>query len=67
MNIDSFAFDEPHRFSESATHPLARPDGRLALSLVLAGMSLPRRRFAPSTHPNAPSGASNYGIQDHAA
>ncbi len=53
------AFDHAHRVGESATHPLARPDKRLAVSLLLAGISLPRRRFVPGTRPNAPSGASN--------
>jgi hypothetical protein len=45
---------------ESATHPLVRSDGRLALSLLLAGIGLLRRRFAPAIRPNAPSGAFNY-------
>jgi hypothetical protein len=62
MNITFFAFNCFHLFGESATHPLARPDVRLALSLILAGMSLRRLRFAPVTRPNAPSGASNRGF-----
>ena len=45
-----------------ATSPLAHPGGLLALSLLLAGMSLPRRRFAPDTRPNAPTGSSNRGL-----
>jgi hypothetical protein len=59
MNTTFFAFNRIHLFGESATHPLARPDVRLALSLILAGMSLLRLRFAPVTRPNVPSGASN--------
>ncbi|MBW8370685.1 MAG: hypothetical protein K0M66_06910 [Thiobacillus sp.] len=62
MNTESLSFVPPHRLGESATHPLARPDVRLALSLLLAGPGLPRHRFAPATRPNALSGASNYGF-----
>jgi hypothetical protein len=62
MSTESCSFDDRYRSGESATHPLARPDGRPALSLLLAGMSLRRRRFAPATRPNAPSGASNCGF-----
>ncbi|MGB4914351.1 MAG: hypothetical protein WBO95_19955 [Candidatus Dechloromonas phosphoritropha] len=62
MNTSFRAFDKDHPMGERATHPLARPVGRLVLSLRLAGMSLPRCRFAPATRPNAPSGASNYGF-----
>jgi len=54
------AFANAHLEGERATRPLARLDVRLALSLRLAGMSLPRCRFAPDTHPGAPAGASNY-------
>ncbi len=32
------------------------------LSLVVAGPGLPPPRFAATTHPDAPSGASNYGF-----
>ena len=46
-----------------ATRPLARPHGRLALSLRLAGISLRRCRFASDTRANAPSGASNHRFQ----
>jgi hypothetical protein len=53
------AFDQYHLFGERATHPLARPDMRLALSLLLAGPGLRRRRCAPATRPDAPSGVSN--------
>lgn len=109
MYIELAAFDNDHRLGGNATHPLARPAGRLALSLLLAGMALRsvvrgaprsgdrtaeempvtamwsaciplrgripkgapalpfavalrRRRFAPATRLNAPSGASNYGF-----
>lgn len=62
MSIEFLDFDTGHPLGEAATHPPARPGRRLALSLLLAGMSLPRRRFAPDTSPNAPAGASNYGF-----
>ncbi|MDP2880693.1 MAG: hypothetical protein Q8N89_03815 [Azonexus sp.] len=38
-------------WGDSATWPLARPVGRPALALLLAGMSLPRRRFVPAIPP----------------
>ena len=63
MNTDSCPSAKHHLIGESATHPLPRPVGRLALSLRLAGISLPRCRFAPATRPNAPAGASNCGFQ----
>ncbi|MGA9991491.1 MAG: hypothetical protein WBP86_04070, partial [Thiobacillaceae bacterium] len=53
-------FDKCHLLGERATHPLARPDVRLALSLLLAGPGLRRRRFAPTARPDAPSAVSNY-------
>ena len=59
MNARFCASFVAHPNGERATHPLAHPDGRLALSLRLAGISLPRCRFAPHTRPDAPSGASN--------
>jgi hypothetical protein len=62
MGAEPFAFADARHSGEAATHPLARPDGRPALAFRLAGMSLPRCRFAPVTRPNAPSGASNYGF-----
>jgi hypothetical protein len=62
MNTDFFAFDWIHRQGESATHPLARLGVRLPLSLVVAGPGLPPPRFAATTLPDAPSGASNYGF-----
>jgi len=62
MNNALFAFDMICLQGESATHPLIRQAVRLPLSRLLAGTSLPRRCFAAATHPDAPSGASNYGI-----
>ncbi len=44
---------------EAATGLLARPDGRLTLSLLLAGISLLRRRFASCI----PSGRTNNPVQ----
>jgi hypothetical protein len=46
MNTAFGVFEVIHPTGESATRPLARLVGRPALSLLLAGMSLPRRRFA---------------------
>ncbi len=51
MGADFYASEEIHPAAESATRPLARLVGRPALSLLLAGMSLPRRRFAPDIPP----------------
>jgi hypothetical protein len=51
MNSGFCAFDALHPWSDSATQPLARQVGRPVLSLLLAGMSLPRRRFAPAIPP----------------
>jgi len=48
MNTKLRAFDVIHPLGDSATQLLARLVGRPALSLLLAGMSLPRRRFAPA-------------------
>jgi hypothetical protein len=62
MDIEFPGFINDRRSGESATHPLARPAGRLAVSLLLAGMGLQRRRFAPAIHLDAPSGAPNYGF-----
>lgn len=56
------AFDKPHRLTEPATHPLARPAKRLVLSLLLAYPGRLRRRFAPATRLNALAGASNYSL-----
>ncbi|MDP2880847.1 MAG: hypothetical protein Q8N89_04605, partial [Azonexus sp.] len=41
------AFDAIHPLGDSATQPLARLVGRPALSLRLAGMSLPRPQGIP--------------------
>jgi len=62
MYFEFPAFVNDHPLGENATHPLARSYGRLALSVLLAGMSLRRRRFAPVTRLNAPSCASNCGF-----
>ncbi len=62
MDAKFSAFVKTHRFGKRATHPLARSAERLTLSLVLAGMSLRRPRFAPATRLPAPSGASNCGF-----
>jgi hypothetical protein len=51
MNTGFRAFESIHPWGDSATWPLARLVGRPALSLLLAGMSLPRRRFAPAIPP----------------
>jgi hypothetical protein len=48
MGTDFCAFESIHPLGGSATRPLARLAGRPALSLLLAGMSLQRRRFAPA-------------------
>jgi hypothetical protein len=62
MDIGFFIFDCICRHGASATRPLARLVERLPLSLVVAGIGLPPPRFAAVTHPDAPSGASNYGF-----
>jgi len=46
MDIRFSAFDHAYQPGDSATHPLTRLGGRLPLSLVVAGMSLPPPRFA---------------------
>jgi len=51
MDTDFCVSEVIHSKGESATRPLARLVGRPALSLLLAGMSLPRRRFAPAIPP----------------
>jgi len=50
-----FAFEVMLSNCGSATWPLARLVGRPALSLLLAGMSLLRRRFAPAIPPKRTS------------
>jgi hypothetical protein len=44
-----------HPLGNSTTQPLAHLVGRPALTLLLAGMSLPRRRFAPAIPPRRTS------------
>ncbi|MDP2880095.1 MAG: hypothetical protein Q8N89_00760 [Azonexus sp.] len=51
MNTGLCAFEAIHPLADSATWPLARLVGRPVLSLLLAGMSLLRRRFAPAIPP----------------
>lgn len=62
MNVEFIGFDKDHPMGDLATHQPACPGGRLALSLLLAGASLLRRRFAPCTHPGMSAGASNSGF-----
>ena len=59
MDIGHRSFGAPHLLGEPATSPLERPGGRLALLLLLAGHGMRRRRVAPATRLNAPSGSSN--------
>ena len=59
MNTESSAFARDHGQFEPATLPLARLAARLPLSLIVAGSSLLPLRFAASTRPDAPLGASN--------
>jgi hypothetical protein len=51
MNTGLCVFEAIHQLGDSATQPLARLIGRPALSLLLAGMSLLRRCFAPAIPP----------------
>jgi hypothetical protein len=60
MNTSNLIFDDHHWLIDSATRPLAGPEGRLVLSRLLAGMSLRRRCIAPFNPPNSPTGAFNY-------
>jgi hypothetical protein len=62
MNTEFADFDAGHPVGESATCSPVRPGRRLALSLLLAGMSLPRRRFAPDTRSSALASTSNCGF-----
>jgi hypothetical protein len=48
MNSNRPTFYRFHHLGEVATHPIARPAGRLAALLLLVGAA-PRRRRAPST------------------
>jgi uncharacterized protein (TIGR03382 family) len=60
VDIDFSDLDNLHLLGERATHPIRPPSGALAALLLLAGMSLRRRRALP-THPMTTcSGASNY-------
>jgi len=51
MDTSFCTFAATHPWGDSATRPLARLVGRPALSLLFAGMSLLRRRFAPAIPP----------------
>jgi hypothetical protein len=51
MNTSVCTFKSNHTVGDNASRLLARLVGRLALSLLLAGMSLQRRRFAPAIPP----------------
>jgi hypothetical protein len=51
MNTDWSVFEVTHPKKENASRLLARLVGRPALSFLLAGISLPRRRFAPDIPP----------------
>ncbi|MDP2880917.1 MAG: hypothetical protein Q8N89_04985, partial [Azonexus sp.] len=51
LNTGLCAFEAIAPLGDSAPWPLARLVGRPALSLLLAGMSLLRRRFAPAIPP----------------
>ncbi|MDR1995359.1 hypothetical protein [Azonexus sp.] len=66
MNIDCLGFNDRYHSGESATRPIKPPSGALAALLLLAGMSLPRRRALPAHPMTTCSGASNYGFQDNA-
>jgi len=52
-----------HPLWSSATRPLAHLVGRPALSLLLAGISLPRRRFAPAIPPKRTNSRAQLRIQ----
>ncbi|MBN8282219.1 MAG: hypothetical protein J0L98_03480 [Zoogloea sp.] len=51
LNTGLGAIKSTHPMGDGATRPLAHLVGRPALSLLLAGMGLPRRRFAPAIPP----------------
>jgi len=57
MSMGFCAFEATHPWDDSATRPLTRLVGRPALSLLLAGMSLQRRRFAPAIPPKRTIGS----------
>ena len=50
MNVIFPRFDNHHHLGKYATHPIRPPSGALAALLLLASMSLPRRRALPA-HP----------------
>ncbi|MDP2881690.1 MAG: hypothetical protein Q8N89_08935 [Azonexus sp.] len=51
LNTGLCAFEAIHPWADRATRPLARLVGPPALSLLLAGMRLLRRRLAPAIPP----------------
>ncbi|MDP2883080.1 MAG: hypothetical protein Q8N89_16050 [Azonexus sp.] len=51
MSTGFCAVEATHPWGDSATRPLARLLGRPALALLVAGMSLLPRRFAPAIPP----------------
>ncbi len=60
MDIDLCTHDSDHLMGDNATHPIEPRCGTLAALLLLAGMSLRRRRALPAHRITAHSGASNY-------
>ncbi|MDP1645517.1 MAG: hypothetical protein Q8L71_08455 [Thiobacillus sp.] len=64
MNTGFPAFDRVLLDAGRATHPLARLDTRLPLSLVVTDPGLSPPRFAADTCPDAPSGAFNPSFQN---
>ena len=62
MNSYFPGFEALHHLGDSATHPIAPPWRVLAALLLLAGISLPRRRALPAHPMTAHSGASNRGF-----
>jgi hypothetical protein len=63
MNTNLCAVAVIYPLEDSATRPLARLVGRPALSLLLAGISLLRRRFASAIPPNHTIGLVQPGFQ----
>jgi len=62
MNTTFFGFDDRHHLGEPATRPIRPPSTALAALLLLAGISLPRRRALPARPMPTCSGASNCGF-----
>jgi len=62
MSTAFLSFADRHYLGEDATRPIRPPTGALAALLLLAGMSLPRRRALPAHPWTTCSGASNYGF-----